>query len=491
MAVKRRSDIFRLLLSGSALASVLLIANPYSHAQSPSVQLFDGYVGDSLFTYLEFLKVVELYHPLSRVADIEVDLGNQAMQMARGGFDPLVFGNYDTKQYSNSLYYEALNAGIQIPTWMGVTFHAGYEDNRGQFLNPQLTTPSAGLLNAGITAQLGSGLLMDERRAAFRIGEIAREQGTVSRSILRNLLYLEATTVYFSWSLHNQSLEVAREALGLATIRYNAVKESFFLGDVPAIDTVEAYTQVLNRLFSLREAQNRWVKSINTVGAFIWDEEGNQLTLSPGIRPERMETAFTPLNDLPLAIAENHPELEKLRLKSSELDVERRLALEYTRPKVELKYNFLTENVLPAPADDLFNESAFFENNYNFGAKVSIPIPMREARGKIGMLRFKNEAVVLELDNKRAKLIADLNAALLRRSNLQDQIGFFEQNVQLLSRVLDGERELFDIGESSLFLINARETNLIQAQNTLFELLARDRILVAEIMVTGGYGFPQ
>jgi outer membrane protein TolC len=458
--------------------------------QSASQVAFNTYLNDSIFGYTEFLNMVAGYHPLARIADIEVDLADRNYQMSRGGFDPLLFGNYDTKEFSDALYYEKLEAGVELPTWLGLRLNAGIQDNSGELLNPEFVVPPGGQLYAGVSAQLGAGLLMDSRRAAFRLGQLGQKQGTVSRIILRNALFLDATAVYFSWALNNQSLQVANEALSLAVIRYEGLRDSYFQGDVPAIDTVEAYTQVLNRLYALREAQNRWVTSVKVVSAFIWDEEGKQVTLPAGVAPDRLGLAYDLDLFMPQFIAENHPELEKLRLKSQEFDIERRLAQEFLRPKIELKYNILSESVIETVDDEYFRETQFFRDNYTFGAKLSIPVPMREARGKTGMLRVKQQAVGLEFENKKALLIAELDAALIRRNNLIEQITFYTQNVSLLDRVLDGERELFSMGESSLFLINAREINLVQAQNLLFELQARERILIAEIMVTGGLGFP-
>ncbi len=458
--------------------------------QSASQVAFNNYLGDSIFSYTEFLNLVGSYHPLARIADIEVDLADRNFQMSRGGFDPLLFGNYDSKEFDETLYYEKLEAGLELPTWMGLKLNAGIQDNSGQFLNPEFVVPPGGQFYAGVSAQLGAGLLMDSRRAAYRLGQLGQKQGTVSRIILRNALFLDATSVYFSWTLNNQSLEVANEALSLAVIRYEGLRDSYLQGDVPAIDTVEAYTQVLNRLYALREAQNRWVTSVNVVSAFIWDGDGKQMVLPAGAMPDRLGLAYDFDLFLPQFISDNHPELERLSIKTLEFDIERRLAQEFLRPKIELKYNILSESVLENVNDEYFNETQFFNNNYTFGAKLSIPVPMREARGRAGMIRVKQEAVGLEFENKKARLIAELDAALIRRNNLIDQIAFYTQNVDLLDRVLAGERELFSMGESSLFLINAREINLVQAQNLLFELQARERILIAEIMVTGGLGFP-
>ncbi|MEM9053027.1 MAG: TolC family protein [Bacteroidota bacterium] len=461
----------------------------YAYVAPPDSML--SMLTDSILDYDEFIFWVRMNHPVAEIADLEVDLARRELRMSRGGFDPFLYGNYRKKNFKDIEYYDALQTGIEIPTWMGFSVQAGYEDNQGEFLNPEWTVPDRGLINAGVSAQLGAGLLMDDRRAALRQAQIGIEAGENQRQIISNQLYLEATIAYFNWSFAQESLSVAEEALELANIRYVGVKESFVFGDLPAIDTVEAYTQVLSRLFNLREAQNFYVESINVASAYIWSTDGNPVMLPPFIRPNWAGNISSDDIFVPITIDITHPELLKLLFKREILDIDRRLAAEKLRPKVELKYNFLSENVLPASVDgELFQNNAFFEDNYNFGAKISIPLFLREARGKVGMTKIKIDMTEREVENKRAQLDAKLAASLVKLENLREQINIFDQSVDLFERLLIGERVKFEIGESSLFLINARETKLIESRVKYYELIAKEKILLSEVRTIGGLGFP-
>ena len=461
----------------------------YAYVAPPDSML--SMLTDSILDYDEFIFWVRMNHPVAEIADLEVDLARRELRMSRGGFDPFLYGNYRKKNFKNAEYYDALQAGIEIPTWMGISFQAGYEDNQGVFLNPESTVPDRGLINAGISAQLGAGLLMDNRRAALRQAQIGIEAGENQRQIISNQLYFEATTAYFNWSFAQEALSVAEEALDLANVRYAGVKESFIFGDLPAIDTVEAYTQVLTRLFNLREAQNLYVESINVASAYIWSADGNPVMLPPFVRPKWAGDIPSGEIFVPISIDITHPELLKILFKKEVLNIDRRLAAEKLRPKIELKYNFLSENVFPANAEgELFQNNAFFEDNYNFGAKLSIPIFLREARGKVGITKIKIDMTEREVENKRAQLDAKLTASLVKLENLREQIDIFDQNVDLFERLLIGERVKFEIGESSLFLINARETKLIESRVKYFELIAKEKVLLSEVRTIGGLGFP-
>lgn len=471
---------FCLLLCGLSLT-----ANSQTPDRDPYARAF----ADSTLTYEKYIELVEAFHPVSRIADLEVELAEDNLRRSRGGFDPALYGNYDTKEFKETRYYEYLNAGVVVPTWMGLSFRGGYESARGDFSNPEKSTPGAGLITAGVSAQLGAGLLMDRRRAALRQAQVGMEQGRLDRILLRNRLYFEATTAYYRWSFAEEALTIAREALELASFRYDAVRENFRYGDVPAIDTVEAYTQVLNRLNLLRAAQSNWIDALNTAEVYLWDDDEIAREIPPGIRPAPLEPRSDPAAGLPLMINNDHPELRRIRTEGDFLDIERRLAAEFLRPQVELRYNFLSENVANRAQSEFFQNTGFFDNNYTFGAAVYYPLFLREARGRVGMAKVKMGMVNREFSNLNATLSADLNAALVRYQNLRDQIEYTGQNVEFLGRLLEGERTLFLNGESSLFLINARETQLVDAQNVYVDLLSRARILYAEIRLIAGEGF--
>lgn len=445
---------------------------------------------DSVLGYEEYLELVRQYHPVAIVANLELEFAEAELSRARGGFDPTIFGTYDAKEFKDVGYYDALTSDLVIPTWAGISLQAGYLSSSGAFLNPEKTAPPGGLINAGVTAQLGAGMLMDSRRAALRQAQIGIDQGQVDRILLLNKLYYEATQAYFKWAFAEQALRIAEEAIELANDRYDFVRESFRLGDVPAIDTVEAYTQVLNRLYKLREAQTSWVEAVNFAGVYLWDEDHNAQLIPPGVRPQALENTPVLVDQLMMNIDDQHPELERLQNTRDILNIDRRLAAEYLRPRVELSYNFLSENAWVQDEIMWFDDHRLLENNYEFKVKASFPLLLRDARGKVGLTKIKMSMVEQDFYNLKANLSAGLDAALVDLRNLRDQIGFFEQNVTYLERLLEGERQLFNTGESSLFLINAREIQLIEGRNMYFDLLSKEQVLYAEIRVIAGLGFP-
>ena len=93
------------------------------------------------FSYNEFLGYVKKYHPLVKIADLNISEAQANLIMARGGFDPKLEADFDQKKYSDTDYYSIFSSSFKIPTWYGIELKAGFDNNDGYYLNPQNTVP--------------------------------------------------------------------------------------------------------------------------------------------------------------------------------------------------------------------------------------------------------------------------------------------------------------------------------------------------------------
>lgn len=428
---------------------------------------------------------VRLYHPVSSQADLNLRLGQMEVRQARGAFDPLIYGNLDNKQYNKSTYYDKREAGVNIPTWMGMELNGSFEQNSGIYLNPESTVPSGGLLTAGASVNLGQGLIIDDRRAALFQAQIYQQSSEVERMRLLNELNLLATDMYWRWALAFENLNVLKEGVELAKSRFNYVKSSFEQGDLAAIDTVEAFSQLLNRQYRLQTAENNFFATSQELNTFLWDDSGVPMQLEVGIIPQGLYEEITLNPDFQelRAIVGSHPDLLITDFELASLDVERRLKGQQIIPTVKLKYNFLSESVSE------FSESPFFENNYKWGVSMYTPLFWRRARGAVGLAKakidFKQNTRDLKEIQLRTKLEAELNNWLI----LNQQVLTFSENVRSLQALLTGEMRRFEMGESSLFLINAREVSVFDSRVTLNELASKLRISYAKTRFAAGLGF--
>ncbi|WP_289030998.1 TolC family protein [uncultured Algoriphagus sp.] len=432
-----------------------------------------------------FLDWVRSYHPVARQADITLEMGAMEVRTARGAFDPLLFGNLDQKTFKDTEYYDRREAGITVPTLAGVELLGTFEHHTGQFLDPEATVPSGGLFAAGAAVNLGQGLILDERRAMLRQAKLYQQSTEAERIAILNELYLGGVEMYWKWSESYANMKAFEEAVRLTEIRYGAVKLSFEQGDVAAIDTVEAYTQLLSRQYRLQGLQNQFFVDTQMLSAFLWNEEEQPMLLNPTVVPQPLVENDQYAID-PAELRENisiHPDLRIADFELASLDVDRQLKGQSLLPVVKLKYNFLVEEL------GGFEQSPFFENNYKFGVSVYTPILWRKARGSLGLAKAKIDFKQNSRDLKELQLRTKLEGEINSWNVINQQVSTLRENVFNLERLLNAELRRFEMGESSLFLVNAREVSVFDAKITLNGLAAKRKISYAKVRYAAGFGF--
>jgi hypothetical protein len=92
--------------------------------------------------------------------------------MARGGFDPKLYSEWEQKSFDGKEYFTLGETGFKIPTWAGVELKGNFLVSGGDFLNPENTLPTAGQAVAGVKVSLLQGMFIDERRAMLRQEEL-------------------------------------------------------------------------------------------------------------------------------------------------------------------------------------------------------------------------------------------------------------------------------------------------------------------------------
>ncbi len=412
----------------------------------------------------DFLVMVKANHPVAKQAYL---LKNEAAAQglaARGGFDPKLVGDWQGKQFDDKRYFQTQEYGVKIPTWFGIELKGLYKTANGDFLNPEEKLPKIGQAVAGISAPLLQGLMIDERRAALFRAQIVEKANDNERRIILNNLLLEATKAYFEWKFAAQQVAIQNQAVNLAKNRLLGLRESFRVGDKPAVDTLESYIQVQERLFDLNEAQLLFQNETLQLSNFLWSEQQQPVQLLPTVFPSKLmvaiNTVFTPaeLNRL----VQKHPDFLQYDFKIKQLELEKRLKQDKLKPKLNIEYNFLG-NGTTFLADALLQ-------NYKYGISFSFPVLLRQERANLQLTQLKLSSTDLQRQNKQLELQNKLNGYLNELENSQKQFALFSTILKSYESLLDAENQKFNLGESSVFLVNARERKLIETQIKLLKL---------------------
>jgi outer membrane protein TolC len=427
-----------------------------------------------VLSYEGFIKIVRDNHPVSQQASLLVASGEQNLRSSKGGFDPVLKIDYAEKQFDDKNYYQRNKNELIIPSRIAANFRAGYEQNQGDFLNPENSVPSSGLVYAGLAIPLGSGLFIDERRKDFQQARLMLEASEIERQVYLNQLYLDASIAYWAWFQSYETYQIAQEAYSLANTRFLQVKQNFLQGNIPAIDTLEAFILVQNREIGRFDAFNIYQKSGADLSNFLWSSEMQPLMLAPNVVPNRQDQLSTALpftSEDVVALLDNingsHPELLLYDNKLDMLDIDRRMKVEKLKPKLNLNYNFLAS---PVNGEVVQN---FSTNDFKWGLEFSMPIFLRKERGQLKMTKIKIDQVDLQFQEKSLQINNKVLALHTEMTTLVQQIDIFRQAVTNYQALLDGEKVKFRGGESSLFIVNSRENSLVNAEIKLVELISK------------------
>ncbi|MFM7565401.1 MAG: TolC family protein [Flavobacteriales bacterium] len=429
--------------------------------------------GQVPLTEQAFLEVVLKNHPMVLQSNLKPLMGGAAMLKAKGAFDPKFSGSLEQKYYDGNQYYSLSDFGLSLPTWYGLTVKSGLESNRGSYMDPQAKTPGGGLFYGGIYANLGQGLMIDQRRADIQKAEVFKKQNDQEQRYMLNQLVYESGYSYWNWFLAYHTKEIVLKAYEVATQRFEAIKTTAELGDRAFIDTVEAGLQVQNRLSMLREAEMRLANEAAIQETFLWTPETEPLTLSSNSLPSALRdwNASIALVNYADSMVENHPYLQISQFKIDALEIDQKLKRDRLKPLVEFNYNLLNEPVNYNPF------SSLNINDYKWGMSVQMPLFLRKERGDLQLARLKINDAQLELKQTKAYLKMKIQTAGIELSNSLNQLNILNQTVNDSKALLDAEKEMFENGESSLFLINMRELAYVQSELKRLEWMAKNKQL--------------
>jgi outer membrane protein TolC len=436
------------------------------------------------FTYNEFLGYVKKYHPLVKQADLKLNEAQANLMQARGAFDPKIEVDFSEKQFKDDQYYSILNSSFKIPTWYGIELKAGFDNTEGIYLSPENTIPNTGLTSFGISVPVGQGLFINQRMADLRKAKIARSLNVAERNLQAVEVIYEASVSYMNWKRSFDEVKLYENYLQNALIRYDGVSKLIEQGDKPSIDSVEAGIAVKTRRLNLEDAKLKLTKAKLDLSNYLWLENNIPLELNDNLQPENLLSRTIretlQINELGTVDLDNHPKIQALDAKINMLKVERRLKANALLPKLDLSYNYLSE---PSYIDNYRFE------DYKIGVNFSFPLFLRKERGSLKLTDLKIQDSEFGLQFERKNLENKIKAQQLEITSLQTQKDYNNRLVKDFTTLLTAEDRLFEMGESSLFIINSRENSLVSSQ--INDIALENRYLNALIVFYKTLSNPQ
>ena len=463
----------------SLITLILLLISYLTQAQDTTV-----------FTAAQFFDAVLNYHPVVRQAALLSQQARAEIMEARGAFDPKLTSYYDRKEFGSTLYYDRWQTGLSVPIRAaGVDLKVEYDRAVGGAINPEISTPPTGLLLVGVSVPIGQTLLIDGRRTALRQAQAGLNLADADRRKQINKALYDAAKAYWEWYLAHRAYALVNEGLNLAHVRFTGIRQRALIGEAATIDTTEALITMQDRLVQRQQAEVDLQNARLQLSVFLWAANNQPIDLPTNVVPQLAAPidVSEPLVQRLLSQAlDQHPELAKIDAKTAQNDLETRFRRALLQPQVALTASLLSQTPDLKAGYDWTSYYAFSPNNHKIGVDLIFPLFLRKERGKLRQVQLKGEQLALDRQQTVRTIQTDILTIRNELLTLGQQLRVQEQAVANQRRLVQAEQQRFTLGESSLFLVNARESKLIDLGLKLEELRTKYQKALASLWYAAG-----
>jgi outer membrane protein, heavy metal efflux system len=404
----------------------------------------------------EVLEAVERAFPLLDAARQEQDAAAGDATTARGAFDLRLTASADVLRgpvYTNETAAIALVQPLPVG---GVNVFGGYRLGQGTFAlyDGKAQTAAGGQWVGGVSLPLLRNRAIDAPRAAIARTALGRDLADQRVAAARLRFLGEAASRYWDWVAAGRQQAVADQLLAIAETRDRDLADAISLGQIAAIERVDNRRAILQRQSGQVGARRQTERQAIALSLYYRNVDG---TLR---RPlDAQVPAMLPAPPPPLTPAQVSADLAVAITRRPDVR-----ALEIARQQQEIALDLAANELLPSL--DLVAQTAsglgegprvLTGTEVDAGVRFSVPAQRRQGLGLRqtalanlarfdAELRFVRDRVRAEVEDAASALDAALQVVDLVRAELE------------VARELEqAERERFDLGDSTQFLVNLRE----------------------------------
>lgn len=443
-----------------------------------------------VFALEDLQLLVFRYHPIVKQAALLSEQARANVLQSLGYFDPALKAGFSRKLFGDTEYYNNWNSELKIPLWLaGADLKVGYDRSVGTYTNPQTRTSPEGLSGVGLSIPLGQGLIIDARRNTLKQSKIMVRYAEAEQLKQINSIWYTVVKDYWNWYYAYRQFSLLTEGVELAERRFKALSRQTAIGDKPAIDSVEAYITVQERIIQKEKTQIELQNARLILSNHLWSGEGNPLELPLNAAPQEIDGNITKpvqsvLDTLIGQAASQHPELLKLRSKGAQLAIEKSFRQEQLKPKLNVGGTLISNR-------NSFNGNVpgyydFNWSNYKLGIEFAFPLFLRAERGKLREVKIKQRELDYNLQQTGREITNNILASYNDLSAYSSQLHLQVQSIINQQMLVKGESQKFDLGESTLFLINSRESKLIDMKIKRESMISGYQKSLAELYYKAG-----
>lgn len=414
--------------------------------------------------FSDFLKLVSENHPQILQAKIKRNQANAKRLETQGAFDPSLNSKNAYNLYNSSSApgkeQEAFTSAnsLDILTRYGAKLSLGAKFANGDIKTPLSPTGSGG--EYFVEAQIP--LLRD---AIYNAKNIKEKSAILNESIADLTLYRKqldvlqkATELYWKWYANFKILEVENYLVSLLEEQCEFVRAQVEFGNLAQLAFIEINTELQKRLVKKTKAERNAQEASLALANFLWKDDGKPLGLFAKDQiPVLNETvsaslAINEISNAKLNALKQRPEFKALDLSRDIAILERKFAKNQMLPDLDF---FINQGV-ETGEDSIGPTTAA-------GVNLSVPLRVRTALGLKRQADLSVQSINLASRELMQSVILELENAVSELELSKAKTKFAKENLNLATKLFEGEMEKFRLGDSTLFLVIRRQRSMAEA----------------------------
>jgi len=379
----------------------------------------------------------------------------EKLSYVEGVYDTKIVAKYDEKDYP-STYGTYYGASLEKPTESGIDLSAGYRYAEGTQEYNNIKTGEDGEFIAGAKIPLVSLLnQIDERRLRVGLTQMNLQNTDYEYKEAMRSFYFRLMSEYYTLLYNKSLLEVSKEMLQKIEKREGFFKENVQKGNIAEIVLLEAKQQVIHvrqeYIATKRTYENVFVEFLKYLN--LSQEQFDALYHLPEL-PKMQQEIFNLEESLSTAM-KNRADFNVLRTEIEKLQLEDKNNERKKFPEVNLGLYGVYD----------VNEQSGFKVSLD----MSFPIAQSQYKAKNAEIQESIKLINSNKDIRILELKADLKSIINSLNTVSKNIQNAKEESALLKKLEDAEKRKYELGSSTLFLLNQREMLSMQAQKKVLQ----------------------
>jgi outer membrane protein TolC len=407
------------------------------------------------------LESVEKHYPPLRAALLDLPIAEADYLAAQGRFDLAIKSIADTNSFG---FYESRrwDVGLDQPlSWWGANLFSGYQVSNGSYPSYEGKNQTNGLgeYRAGMRLPLFRDRALDGRRADLAKTNLGRRVADLGVQQQKLAVIQAATTRYWAWVAAGRRFEVARAILQIAVDRDKILERAVELGQLPRFEVLDNRRIVEQRRSQFVQFRRALEQAALDLSLFYRDDRGGpRVAVSEQLPPSFPEPEAYDERQLDRDIEtalQRRPEIGRLEAQRSQVEVDRNLARNRRLPGVDFLLSYDRElgaqRVQRGPSE------------LRAGVSFDLPLQRRTATGQLRAAESRISQFNQRRDFARDQVITEVRDAASALKAAFEGARVLRDEVAATQQVEDAERTRYQLGESTLFILNQRELQTADA----------------------------